>query len=1098
LNSKVLTTIALCSATLTLMTTAAPALAATTLTQTQTAQSADQDLKSIIDVNFANVPQLKDFGKKPWSMKDTKAGSKVAYFDGSSAYKVPFANEERAKVTKGITIETTFNYTGDVKGDHAIFSNKEQGGLGLSVKDGNLVFSADDGTGFKEAKTTLKPGKWIHAVGVVDTVNKTTNLYVNGVLVDSQANSGNLKLSTGNGAYQFVIGGDSAANNKLESAMTGKVKLARVYGQAASAVQAKKLSADAHSDMKPTIQSFSTQLVGASEVIEGHTYDLNVHTRQLSDGDVDKVEYDVAFDAKKFDYLGFDQTLSGDATQVKKVNDHTLHVTSTATLSSAPTSNYKATRLVRIKLKAKAIDKKDTTANVAIKNVSASVANESVKGAKFDTKQEQAVTIKAKNANDLNGDGIVGAGDISLASANKKVEIAKNAEIRPYKHVIVLTTDGGGNPWDPAGMYYAKDDQTKPTWSTDPTILAKRKNKYTMDLFNKKFAMSTDAKSVQPAISAQNYSSMLHGLPWANMDKSYQMNNSTAADNYFGDFGKKNPKYPSVFKVLKQANPYQGAAAFAEWKQILNGITEPDAGVDTNPSASLKSFDDVADYVGSDKFNDTSLVYMQSDYMDGQGHGKGWYDDNYWDKYEQYDGLFKKVMDKLEVTGHSHDTLVIANSDHGGSMHNHGSNLYTNDPSNNNIFIGIGGETINSGHRLKGGSNADISALILNALQVKQPSSMTGKVFDSSAFLDQTELVKKNRQVESINLKNSQNKFDLQFKANGNRQVRTLDTRIDLAGQTLDKVTVPAGAKVLRQDVENGILKLTLSFDKQPTADMATVTLKAGKTKAATKVTIKQAMIGTDKGAEVLPDITTDATAKQPEPNKPAPAPKPEPNKPAPAPKPEPGKPAPSTPGNGGAVTTPSTPGNNSSSTTTKPTKPAKPNTDTNATASESHKEKPAKKNKLKGKIVYAQKKVGFYKKAKFTKKNRYKFFAAKPQNKWAQFKIVTKKGNRYQVKDINKGSKTYGKTGYITSSSKYVTSADYTKKPIKVKVINAKGLSAYNSKTLKGKHTTYKRGTMLKIKKLVKSKGKLRLQLKNGKYITVDKHMIHAYFAHK
>jgi len=110
----------------------------------------------------------------------------------------------------------------------------------------------------------------------------------------------------------------------------------------------------------------------------------------------------------------------------------------------------------------------------------------------------------------------------------------------------------------------------------------------------------------------------------------------------------------------------------------------------------------------------------------------------------------------------------------------------------------------------------------------------------------------------------------------------------------------------------------------------------------------------------------------------------------------------------------------------------------------------------------------------------------------------VTKKGNRYQVKDVNKGSKTYGKTGYITSNSKYVTSADYNKKPIKVKVINAKGLSAYNSKTLKGKHTIYKRGTMLKIKKLVKSKGKLRLQLKNGKYITVDKHMIHAYFARK
>ncbi|WCJ49389.1 alkaline phosphatase family protein [Lactiplantibacillus plantarum] len=63
---------------------------------------------------------------------------------------------------------------------------------------------------------------------------------------------------------------------------------------------------------------------------------------------------------------------------------------------------------------------------------------------------------------------------------------------------------------------------------------------------------------------------------------------------------------------------------------------------------------------------------MQSDYMDGQGHGHGWYNDNYWDKYAQYDALFKRVMDKLEATGHIHDTLVIANADHGGSGKNHG------------------------------------------------------------------------------------------------------------------------------------------------------------------------------------------------------------------------------------------------------------------------------------------------------------------------------------------------------------------------------------------------------------------------------------------
>lgn len=100
------------------------------------------------------------------------------------------------------------------------------------------------------------------------------------------------------------------------------------------------------------------------------------------------------------------------------------------------------------------------------------------------------------------------------------------------------------------------------------------------------------------------------------MDKDYQATNTTAGENYFADFDKTVAKYPSVFKVLQQANPTQSAAAFAEWTPILNGITEPDAVVNTQPSASLKSFDDVADYIGTYDFKNTALTYMQSDYMD--------------------------------------------------------------------------------------------------------------------------------------------------------------------------------------------------------------------------------------------------------------------------------------------------------------------------------------------------------------------------------------------------------------------------------------------------------------------------------------------------
>ncbi|VDG24113.1 LamG-like jellyroll fold domain-containing protein [Lactiplantibacillus mudanjiangensis] len=1159
MNSRVLTTIALCSATLILMTTAAPATAAiktnanqprvsrATTPATAVKPFADIDLSKASPVDKAGAfKDVKTIGSgKPTITDDRNVDGKVTAFDGNSGYALPLDTDFYKKLDKGVTIEAFFKYSGSDSGEHDILSNQQGGGLGLGVNNGQLTFfvndRANDGNVHHEQqlKGKLERNKWIHAVGVIDTQAKESRLYINGQLAEKTTNDGTIKRPN-NAANNFVIGGDSGPNNALQFGMTGEIKTAKIYDQALTVDDISQLSAtslaDVHAPKAIVEQGFNTQLVGPSDVVAGHTYNLNVHTRQLKKGDINKLEYDVVFDADKFEYSGADSLLGGKQhTQVTRKDDHTLHIVSTAGLSTAEAKQFSQTRLARIQLKAKAT-KKNVKATITVKDVTASIDDKKVTKVDMNAVTEQAITIHAKDINDYNGDGIIGVGDVALAPTERKAAVAQAAEIRPYKHVVVLTTDGGGNPWDPEGMYYTKSNSILPKWTTDKTILSKRENAYTMDLFNNKFAMSTSAKSVKPSISAQNYSSMLHGIAWGEMEKSYQMDNASAAQKYFADFDKKEAKYPSIFKVLQHNIPTRGLAAFAEWDPIINGIIEPDATVQSSKSAAWKSFDDVANYIDSDQFNDTALMYMQSDQMDHQGHSHGWYNDEYWKTYKNYDAMFKRVMDNLEKTGHVHDTLVIANADHGGSGLSHGSS----DPSNMDIFLGLGGETVDAGRRLKGGSNADISALVLNALQVKKPSSMKGEVFDTSAFLPQTELAKKKRAVETVTLERTTNQFALKFKAQGNRQIRTVDTRIDLGGQDVDKIVVPTGAKVVRQGLQNGVLKLTLSFDRQPSDTLATVTLKSEATKSVGKVAIKEAMLGTDKGQEVLSDLTNKdvastgeanggQTTKPTEPSesgdgnqttKPT-----EPGNPGDGNlviKPEqPGLPGdngqttkptkptkPNESGNGGQTTKPkpSVPGNNDghasvsgngNTTAVKPTKPATGGSVTNVVAPHEEATKPEKhkKNNLKGKIVYAQKKLGFYKKTTFTKKNRYKFFTARSQNKWAQFKIVKKQGNRYQVKDINKGSKTYGKTGYITTNSKYVTSAEYTKKAVKVKVINARGLSAYKTKALKGKTTHYKKDTVLKVKQIVKVKGKYRFQLKNGKYITADKHMVHAYF---
>lgn len=518
-----------------------------------------------------------------------------------------------------------------------------------------------------------------------------------------------------------------------------------------------------------------------------------------------------------------------------------VRVTTTANLSTADFKKYAQTRLAHLNLKAKTAGETRIQLEQTTKNTTVQLG------------PAQSVEIQEKYALDYNGDGIIGVGDVALASTTDQVAAANQAEIKPYKHVVVLTTDGGGNPWDPKGMYYAQGTKT-PAWTTDPVIMKKRRNTYTMDLFNKQFAMSTSARAVSPAISAQNYISMLHGRPWDTLPKEYQGTNGSMGQEYFADFDKPQALFPSVFKMLQAENPTRGAAAFSEWGPIVNSIVEPDAAVMTKQSASLKSFDDVANYIGSSEFKNTGLVYMQSDYMDGQGHSRGWYNDNYWDKYAQYDGLFKRVMDKLEATGHIHDTLVIANADHGGAGTNHGGW----DEYNRSIFMALGGETVDSGRRLHGGSNADVSALILNALQVPQaPQMFDSQVFDTSAFLKQTELTKKHRAVETLKLSRNDHEAQVQVTNAQKRQLTAFDLQFDLAGRDVADVQVPTGVKILRRTVANGQLRLTVSAS-QPVTNLVTIQLAPSKAKAAKTIMLSQAMAATADGTEVLVDLDND------------------------------------------------------------------------------------------------------------------------------------------------------------------------------------------------------------------------------------------------
>jgi len=57
--------------------------------------------------------------------------------------------------------------------------------------------------------------------------------------------------------------------------------------------------------------------------------------------------------------------------------------------------------------------------------------------------------------------------------------------------------------------------------------------------------------------------------------------------------------------------------------------------------------------------------------------------------------------------------------------------------------------------------------------------------------------------------------------------------------------------------------------------------------------------------------------------------------------------------------------------------------------------------------------------------------------------------------------------------------------------VINAKGINAYQQKSLKTKTGHYKSGQKLKIRKIVKFNKTTRFQLTNGKYVSANKKLV-------
>ena len=585
-------------------------------------------------------------------------------------------------------------------------------------------------------------------------------------------------------------------------------------------------------------------VVSTDTMAEGAKYNVVVHANRGQDSEVSGVSFDLKYDTSKFEYVGMENE-TGTVTESEGV----IHFEKNG-LSEEEFNNYYATRLARLTFQVK----DGITAGEAsfiIENVTAT-DNTPIKA----NRTNKTVKLLAQNDLDLNGDGVIGAGDVALAETTDQAKtIAQAAAIYPYKHAVVITMDGAGICFDPDKMYYAHSKGGTMTLTSEEEILAKRVNDYAMELFNEYCATSYSGRSETPTISAQNYTSIIHGKEYASADSEYKIDNNDTGTYYYPDFGKEVAVYPSIFEALGQSFPNRGNAAFAEWTPIVNGIIEPDAPVYLHGSTkNTGDMQDVADYIRSENYKNTAMIYMQSDYMDAVGHSNGYYTDKYYTELERYDDYFKAIMDALEETGTKDETLVLFTADHGGTAGgSHGGT--TNQEYD--VQIALGGQTIDSGATLSGGTNHDIPQLVLAALRGDALSHMDGSAdLFEAASLTQEELVEKDRAVETLTSTSGTNVNAVEFTLSDRQDgytVNTLDLVLNLNGQEI--TSVDTEGTVVRQDVQDGALYLTIVYDGAAPDTLARVNLSG----SADGVKVTEYMLGTDQGKEIYGDLVNTA-----------------------------------------------------------------------------------------------------------------------------------------------------------------------------------------------------------------------------------------------
>ena len=189
-----------------------------------------------------------------------------------------------------------------------------------------------------------------------------------------------------------------------------------------------------------------------------------------------------------------------------------------------------------------------------------------------------------------------------------------------------------------------------------------------MDALIERGAYTFKARAVMPTSSSPNWGSMIMG---AGPEQHGVLSNDWSEENIELEpvCTDESGRYPSIFGVLRRAQPDAKLAAIHDWggfgrlvpPQFPDLIQDGDGPDETTRMA--------VDYI---KENKPLFTFVHLDHVDHAGHSEGHGTPAYYASVTEADRLIGEIEDGLEAAGILDQTVIIVTSDHGGVGTGHG------------------------------------------------------------------------------------------------------------------------------------------------------------------------------------------------------------------------------------------------------------------------------------------------------------------------------------------------------------------------------------------------------------------------------------------